>query len=132
MLSEYGSFEVNASIAEEASPVEGVVVRIVGADDDNAYVLRTLITDADGRTEKINLPTKNRTYSLAPNGGEVPYSKYNLEITKDGFYTKHIDGVSVFSGIESIQIVSMIPRSDKTVRYFPEGNINITIPDSLV
>lgn len=132
MLNEYGSFALNASIAEEASPIEGVIVRIVGADDDNSFFIRTLITDVDGRTEKIDLPAKNRSESLSPNGGEVPYSKYNLEITKDGYYTKHIDGVAVFSGIESIQIVSMIPRSDKALRYFPDGNINIIIPDTLV
>ena len=132
MLTEYGTFAVNTSIANEASPVEGVVIRLVGADDDNSFVIRTLITDGDGRTEIISLPTKNRSESLAPNGGEIPYSKYNLEVSKEGFYTKHIDGVAVFSGIESIQIVSMIPLSDKALQYYPEGNINVKIPDSLV
>lgn len=132
MLNEYGSFAVNASTADEATPVSGVVVRIVGADDDNDYVIRTLITDEDGRTDKIELPAKNRADSLSPGANEIPYSKYNLEIIKDGYYTKHINGVGVFSGVESIQIVSMIPISDKKIAYYPQGNINITIPDTFV
>ena len=130
MLTEQGTLVVNVGIANEARPIEGALVRIFGADEDNLRVIRTLITDRDGKTEKVNLPTRNRSFSLTPNAKETPYSRYDLVIEKDGFYTKRISGISVFSGVESIQIIDMIPKSKSKEEYFPNGNINITIPEN--
>ena len=130
MIDEYGSLVIITSIADGASPVEGVVIRIVGADEDNYGVLYTLTTDTDGRSAIVSLPTKDRADSLKPNGDGIPYSKYDLEVTKEGYYTKRIKGVSIFSGIESIQPISMIPLSDTAIKYFPDGNVNVIIPDT--
>jgi hypothetical protein len=132
MLTEFGSLVVNVGIANEARPIVGALVRISGADEDNKDLVRTLITDNDGVTQKIRLPAKNKSYSQAPNSAETPYSRYNLEIEKDGFYTKKINGISVFSGVESIQIVSMIPSSNNLGEYFPNGNINANLPDTTI
>lgn len=132
MLTEFGSLVVNVGIANEARPVAGALVRIAGADEDNKEILRSLITDSDGITEKIDLPAKNRSYSLSPGSIETPYSRYDIEIEKEGFYTKRISGISIFSGVESIQIISMIPASDNRAEYFPYGNLNVIIPDNLI
>jgi hypothetical protein len=123
---------VNVSIANEARPIEGALVRIRGADEDNKEIVHTLVTDSDGTTEKIKLPAKNRAFSLSPGSVETPYSRYDIEIKREGFYTKSIRGASVFSGVESIQIISMIPASDNKEEYFPYGNINTTIPDNFI
>lgn len=132
MLTEFGSLVVNVGIANEARPIKGALVRISGADEDNKEIKRSLITDNDGVTQKIELPAKNRSYSLSPGSIETPYSRYDLEIEKEGFYTKRISGISVFSGVESIQIISMIPASDNRVEFFPDGNINTTIPENII
>ena len=132
MLTEFGTLVVNVSIANEARPVAGAIVRITGADEDNVEIKRTLITDRDGVTKKIELPAKNRSYSLSPDSSETPYSRYDIEIQRTGFYTKRISGISIFSGVESIQIVSMIPASKNKAEYFPDGNIDTTIPENLI
>lgn len=132
MLTEFGTLVVNVGVANEARPVAGAIVRITGADEDNLEIRRTLLTDRDGVTGKIKLPAKNRDYSLSPGSAETPYSRYDIEIQRRGFYTKRISGIAVFSGVESIQIVSMIPSSKDKAEYFPDGNINATIPENLI
>ena len=132
MLTEQGTLILNVEIANEAHPVDGALVRIYGADEENQEIIHTQITDRDGKTQRLYLPTKNRQNSLTPESADAPYSRYDIEIEKNGFYTKRISGVSIFSGVESIQIVAMIPSSDNIDEYYPDGNINATLPESYI
>ena len=67
-------------------PVVGAVVRIRGADEENRFVEYSLLTDIDGLTPAILLPTPKREASLSPRAVEAPYSSYDVEIIKSGFY----------------------------------------------
>ncbi len=125
-----GTLRVRAYTAGGALPVEGAVVRVMGALEDNRLVAFSSITDRDGLTELFTLPAPSVDYSLAPNPEELPYSVYDLEISANGYYTKRINGLTVFSGINSIQLANMIPGSGKMIEDFPRGNINYIIPEN--
>ena len=130
MLNSSGNLRVRAYTAGGALPVEGAVIRVTGASEDNRLVAYSTITDRDGLGELFTLPAPDVNYSLSPSPAEVPYALYDLEITADGYYTKTIRGISVFSGVNSIQLVNMIPGSGRMVEDYPRGSINYIIPEN--
>ena len=90
----------------------------------------SLITDRDGLTESVNLPAPNVDFSLSPSPNEKPYAQYDVEITAPGYYSKIINGLSVFSGIESIQLINMIPVGRNPALDYPRDNINANIQEN--
>lgn len=130
MLESSGSLQIRAYTAGGAFPVKGAVVRITGAGEDNSLVAYSLITDQDGITERVTLPAPTVNYSLSPNPAELPYSVYDVEITAPGYFTKRINGLTVFSGIHSVQQINMIPGSGNLPEDYPRGNINSSIPEN--
>ncbi len=124
MLNKNGTLAIRAYTAGGALPISFAVVRIFGAEDGNKGVVYSLLTDEDGITERINLPAPPRELSETPETAQLPYSVYNIEIEKQGYYPKKLFNVPVFEGINSEQPVPMIPYSDILSNY-PQGNINI-------
>jgi hypothetical protein len=126
---DFGTLRIRASSASGAIPIMGAVVRITGGDEEDRMVAKSLITDNDGVTAPVRLPTPNRSYSLDPNGADTPYALYDVVVTADGYYTKRIAGVAIFSGIDAILPVNMIPTSDMRGMNYPEGNLNTVIDE---
>ncbi len=129
MLDSEGTLRIRAYTAGGAFPVAGAVVRIMGAEEANRLVSYSLVTDRNGTTEAIKLPAPSASYSLAPSPAEAPFALYDVEISADGYYRKRINGVSVFSGVNSVQLANMIPTSSGAGDY-PRGNVNTTIPEN--
>ena len=115
-----GYLIVRASTASGAIPVEGVTVIVQGRDEENSNVFLSLITDRDGLTQKITLPTVSRDESLTPSANIKPYSLYNIEVYKDGYYPQHYAGVAIFEGITAVQNARIIPLSEFEPSY-PHG-----------
>ncbi len=130
MLNSEGSLTVRIYTAGGALPVSGALVRIKGAQEDNRFVSYTLVTDRDGLIPKVALPAPSVNYSLSPRAAEAPYSLYDVEISADGYYTKRINGLTVFSGIDSVQLVNLIPASATPAPDYPRGNVNANIPEN--
>lgn len=130
MLEDIGTLSVRAYTASGGLPVEGALVRITGAEEDNRMIAYSLITDRDGKTETVSLPAPKKSNSTAPNQPDSPYAIYDITVSRDGYYTRNIKGVSVFSGVGSIQLVNMIPESGVGNENYPRGNINTVIPDN--
>ena len=105
----FGDIRIRTYAASGALPIDGVLVKIYGTDDMNKDVIYSLITDNDGITRSISLPAPPRVYSSAPGANERPYSVYNIELVKDGFYPKRIDNVPIFSSINAVLPIEMIP-----------------------
>ena len=125
----YGNLSVRALTGGGALPVEGAVVRISGADENNSDIEYSLITDLDGITETIDLPAPSLEFSLKPGQSEQAYSLYNVEISGDGYYTKRIFDIPLFEGVSAIQLVDMVPKSkiySEGVTY-PRGNLNVIV-----
>ena len=129
MLDSEGKLRIRTYTAGGALPVKNALVKIRGAEEENRLIAFTLVTDNDGLTTEVTLPAPNAEYSLSPNPTELPYSIYDVEISAPGYFTKRISGMTVFPGVNSIQLVNMIPRSNENPDY-PRGNINTVIPES--
>ena len=125
-----GTLRVRAYTASGALPVEGATVRITGAGESNRSLAFTSITDRDGQSELFVLPAPSAELSLAPDPSALPYSLYDLEISARGYYTKRIRGLTVFPGINSVQLINMIPGSGNMIEDYPRGNINYIIPEN--
>ena len=119
-----GLISVRVYTAGGALPVENAVVRITGADEDDRFVEYSVLTDNDGLTKIIALPSPSKAFSLSPGAAEAPYSIYDIEITSNGFYTKNIKSVAVFSGVKSLLEVNMIPISPIENGLYPRGNLD--------
>jgi len=124
---DFGTMIIRTYGASNALPVEGVLVRVRGADEFNRMSEFSLFTDEDGLTNEIKLPAPSKSYSLSQGSKEVPFAIYDVEISKDGFYTKKIQNVAVFSGIRSFLPVNMIPVEEGA---YPRGNINAVITEN--
>ncbi len=123
-----GSLTVRTYTASGALPVKNSLIRITGVDENNRYVDFTLLTDEDGVTRIISLPTPSKEFSMGPGAAEVPYAVYDVEASADGYYTKRISNVAIFPGINSSQAINMIPISIGTNGdEFPRGNLNATV-----
>lgn len=126
-----GTLTVKTYIAGGARPVPESVVRISGVDAENNLVEYSVVTDRDGITPKVILPTPLKSTSLSPSPPQIPYAQYNIEVTAEGYYPKRIENVALFSGIDSYQSVNMIPLAvyEKGVD-FPKNTLNTTVEEN--
>ena len=126
-----GYLTARVSTAGGALPIEGALVRIKGAEEVNETVNYSRITDNDGIVLRIPLPTASASLSQSPNPAESPYSLYNVEIARDGFFLKKLYNVAIFENIETILPVNLIPRDmSENESYYPRGSINTIIKES--
>ena len=80
------------------------------------------ITDINGNTGAISLPAPPKEIGLTPqkNGSTVlPYSVYSVYVEHPGYVRAIFTNVPVFSGIESIQPVRMLAKSEGTQEPAP-------------
>ena len=126
-----GRLTIRTYTAGGALPVAKATVRITGANEENRFIEYTVLTDVDGITDAILLPTPALTYSTSPNPAEIPYATYEIELSADGYYTKRIHDVAIFSGTDSMQSVNMIPLPTRdSTTTFPRGNLDATVVEN--
>ena len=130
MLDSTGTLRIRTYTASGALPVAGAIVRIRGAEENNRNVSYSVTTDRDGLTPKVLLPAPNVDYSLSPDPMESPFAVYDVEITASGYYPKRIIGLTIFSGVDSLQLVNMIPGSNDYAVNYPRGSQNAIIPQN--
>jgi len=102
-----------------AQPVKNAEVLIIG---ENTNIRTT--TDADGKTEKIELNAPDKKYSLEPQTEIKPYSVYNIEVSKEGLQTTIIQNVEIFPETTATQEVLMSSSLEE-----PAPNEIISLPE---
>ena len=127
---ESGTLTVRVFTAGGALPVEGARIKLTGALEENRFYETDLITDIDGLTARVVLPTPNRSYSLSPGAPEMPYATYDMVINAGGYYTKRLYGIATFSGVDSVQPISMIPLGSDSTAPIPRDNLEIYIKEN--
>ena len=106
-----GYIIVKVATASGAIPVEGVTVIVRGNEDQNSAILLSFLTDRDGLTPRAALPAPSREESQSPNG-KRPFSTYNIDVLKEGYYPQYYQNVPVFDGITAVQTANIIPISE--------------------
>ncbi|MCR5609828.1 MAG: peptidoglycan-binding protein [Lachnospiraceae bacterium] len=111
-----GNLIVNiVSITNEA-PVNGATVVVMDDNQNNTYGEYT--TDDSGQTEVITLGAPEKELSLTINAN-IPYAKYSLMISANGFESVLINGVEILSDVTAIQNIRLMPRNNNdTVESF--------------
>lgn len=109
----FGFLRFAIGTASNTIPVKGATVYIYTdpGNGDEGTLLYTLMTNGDGITETVTLPTPPLSESFSPEFPK-PYSTYNVYVSKPGFYPTEGRTVPLFPGITSIQPVNLIPLSD--------------------
>ena len=130
MAQDFGNLVVRTYTAGGGLPVAGALVRISGAEEINRFVAHTLLTDLDGSTRSVSLPAPKRANSLTPNSSGESFALYNVEVEKEGYYTRRIYGLAIFPRVTTLLPVNMIPVSDTGESEFPRGSIDTVIPDN--
>ena len=132
MMEDYGIMIVRATTASGAYPVPGVNVSIHGASDVGQDTRISVLTDESGVTQPILLPAPPRALSLSPNNTEEAFSRYDVEIFKEGYYRKKLYDVAIFSGITSVLPINMIPSTPyNTQQNAPRENETVIITEDL-
>ena len=127
---ESGTLTIRAFTAGGALPLEGTEIKLTGALEENRFYETNLVTDVDGLTARVVLPAPNRSYSLSPGAPEIPYATYDMIVSAAGYYTKKLYGIAVFSGVDSIQPVEMIPMGSDIAAPVPRDNLEIYIKEN--
>lgn len=78
---------------------------------DSYFISKVLLTDNNGKTEPLPLPTVSARLSRTPENADT-YATYNASVSKPGFLTKRIVDIPIFEGITSIQPVDLIRDID--------------------
>ncbi|MEF9991153.1 MAG: peptidoglycan-binding protein [Romboutsia sp.] len=66
-----------------------------------------LMTDESGQVRKIGLYAPNIEYSEVPENTERPYSRYVVEVTKNGYEKGRVSGIQVLPCIEALQTIEL-------------------------
>ena len=103
-----GGLIVKLTTRFSASPIENGVVLVSFDDEDGEKLVRSLVTNVNGETAKISLPTVKSEESQNP-GVKNPYASYTIRATKEGFFTIDSVNVPIFDGQLAIQKIEMIP-----------------------
>lgn len=108
-----GYLIVRVSAAGGSIPLENAVVTVYNADADDSDIIASRVTDSSGRTDAIVLDAPERSLSQSPeNGGIRPYSVYNVDVIKEGYYDSFNLEVPVFDGITSVLPIDMKALSE--------------------
>ena len=110
---DFGYLRFAVGTASGTIPLKDAAVYVYTdpSDGDEGRLLYTLMTNEDGLTETVTLPTPPLSESFSPESPK-PYSTYNVFAVKQGFYPTEGRTVPLFPGITSIQPVNLIPLSE--------------------
>ena len=118
-MGDIGYLQVTASAGRTALPIMNAFVTISRPEADGSTRLYWLaLTDRDGNTPQLPLPTVSRNESLQP-GISEPYISYNVQVDATGYYTVRNLNVPIYGGIYANQPVEMIPLPEQT----PSGEL---------
>ncbi len=70
------------------------------------------LTDRSGRIEPIPIPVPDRSESLTPDHGALPFAQVNLFAGRTGYMQIENDNVQVFADTTTDQNLEMIPLSE--------------------
>ncbi len=101
-----GSLKVQVFMANRVYPVSSAHVVITGKDNKKVYF--DGYTDTNGVVGKLFLPAPKKSLSQSPQE-KPPYSQYDITVSHPKFQTRKYLGVPVFSGVESIQNINLLP-----------------------
>ena len=115
---DFGYLRINVTTAGGALPVAGAMITVKSTDEGGGGVIAVMYTDRAGVSERIRLPAPKKSNAFEP-GGEAPYTFYNIDTDKEGYYSTYNIFVPIYAEVTAIQPINLIPLA-RGVEY--EGN----------
>lgn len=114
ILASTGYITVHAYTSYAQLPVQHVAVSVT-ASDGTAIAMRT--TDRNGQIRPIPIPVPDRSVSLEPNPGELPFANVNLYARAKGYEQMEFENVQIFANTVTNQNIELIPLSELPNRW---------------
>jgi len=113
---------LTVSVVERTTnrPVQDAIVSIYTIPDDSSgsstTVYQNLTTNISGQVTGLILSAPDLIYSQQPSDVR-PYSRYVVEVKKDGYETTIINGAQVFATVEGRQPITLDPKERSPLLY---------------
>lgn len=104
-----GYIQVSAFTSKAKIPLKDVAISVT-ATDGTAIAMR--LTDSSGRIDPIPVPVPDRSESLTPDTGEIPFTRVNLYARLSGYVQIENEDLQVFADTITDQNLEMIPLSE--------------------
>lgn len=104
-----GYITVHAYTSYALLPLKDVAVTVT-APDGTAIAMR--LTDRNGQIPPIEIPVPERSASLSPDSGSIPFTAVNLYARLRGYEQIEIENLQVFADTTTNQNLEMIPLSE--------------------
>ena len=104
-----GYITVHAYTSYALLPLKDVAVTVT-APDGTAIAMR--LTDRNGQISPIEIPVPERSASLSPDSGGIPFTAVNLYARLRGYEQIEIENLQVFADTTTNQNLEMIPLSE--------------------
>lgn len=108
-MSSKGYITVHAYASYAFLPLQDVAITVT-ATDGTAIAMR--LTDHNGQIAPIEIPVPDRSASLSPDTGEIPFAVVNLYARKKGYEQIENENLQVFADTTTNQNLLMIPLSE--------------------
>ncbi len=126
-----GFLEIKATTASGAIPLSNVTVSIHSADEDMTDFNAVVLTDDSGIAGPVELIAPIKSFSLSSGASQKAFSDYNVDVTKEGYYTKRIFDVPIFDGQSTTLPINMIPIQEfGNENGYPMNNLDIFIREN--
>lgn len=109
VLPDTGYIQVSAFTSKAQIPLKDVAISVTSTDG-TAIAMR--LTDSSGRIEPIAIPVPNKSESLTPDPGELPFTRVNLYARLAGYVQIENEDLQVFAGTTTDQNLEMVPLSE--------------------
>ena len=114
ILAATGYLQVRAYASTALIPLKDVAILIT---DPNGAVIANRLTNRNGLLDApIPITVPDRSESLQPSAGSVPFAKINLYARLEGYEEIEAENVQLFADTITVQNLEMIPLSE-----FPEN-----------
>ena len=105
-----GYLQVHAYTSYALIPLKDVAVTIT---DSKGSAIAMRLTNRSGQFEvPLEIETPNRSASLSPNSGSIPFTTVNIYARLDDYEAIEAENVQVFANTVTFQNLEMIPLSE--------------------
>lgn len=113
---ENGTIIARVYTSEATIPIIGASVTVYSVNENNQReIVGVRTTDANGLTDAITVNTPNKTESENPNSNQTAsFAICNIKVDHPRFESVLIKNVQIFSGVQTLQNVVMIPLRENS------------------